>query len=288
MGKIEWKKVQNADENFMYNLLLPAIVLIVPTVVVFFMLNSSGFLSVEKDGYYFQFGGAAAFYIVVLTMIYKRFAKYKEQLNATIIATSVSSIVISGNLKYNNSPIKNIDVFIVGTNSKDTTNEMGYYSIKVFVENYDKKQQKLEYTISIISDEYELNEPIIVPELLSTFTAPPLHLKKKIIENMKTPENNQVLQELHERKQILEEIIALEKEKTVPHKVSEIKKPTLEELLALLLNDIEKLMEFLSKDLAKTAEIYKVLDFQEDLEKKNNDIVDWKRRMRAFLNRIYK
>ena len=219
MGKIEWKKVQNADENFMYNLLLPAIVLIVPTVVVFFMLNSSGFLSVEKDGYYFQFGGAAAFYIVVLTMIYKRFAKYKEQLNATIIATSVSSIVISGNLKYNNSPIKNIDVFIVGTNSKDTTNEMGYYSIKVFVENYDKKQQKLEYTISIISDEYELNEPIIVPELLSTFTAPPLHLKKKIIENMKTPENNQVLQELHERKQILEEIIALEKEKTVPTNV---------------------------------------------------------------------
>jgi len=196
--------------------LLPAIVLIVPTVVVFFMLNSSGFLSVEKDGYYFQFGGAAAFYIVVLTMIYKRFAKYNEQFIDTIIATSVSSIVISGNLYYNNSAIKNIDVFIDGTNSKATTNEMGYYSIKVFVENYDKKQQKLEYTISVVSDEYELNEKIVVPELQSTFPAPPLHLKKKIIENMKTPENNQVLQELHKRKQILEEIIELEKEKTLP------------------------------------------------------------------------
>jgi len=216
MGKIEWKKVQNADENFMYNLLLPAIVLIVPTVVVFFMLNSSGFLSVEKDGYYFQFGGAAAFYIVVLIIIYKRFAEYKKQLNDTMLAANVSSIVISGNLYYNNSYIKNIDVFIVGTNSKDTTNEMGYYSIKVFVENYDKKQQKLEYTISVVSDEYELNEKIVVPELQSTFPAPPLHLKKKIIENMKTPENNQVLQELHKRKQILEEIIELEKEKTLP------------------------------------------------------------------------
>ena len=168
-------KINNAHENFMYNLLLPMVILILPTVVLFYILSSSGFVNVQKDGYIIQFGGAAAFYTVALSIVYYRFNQFSKRFHDTIERNNVKRITIKGTiyLPGGNEPAKNVSVSFEGTNSLVHTNDFGYFIIEVMLSISEK------YTIIAQTDAFMLRETIDIPanksESQVAFT-----LKKKV------------------------------------------------------------------------------------------------------------